>query len=236
MGTVSLINRSVARLFYQLSHWRGKRIFHPVGVVCQGSFSVLPEAASVVPTKLFAAAKTYPAIVRLSSGIGLPQFMPDVLGFAVRLPDCYGPNRHQDFLMVTTGSRPILRRIFFVTRYFWQWPYCTVLTYRTKSRRLLFAVLPPQVTTKLARRKVADELPSQLKDGPLRLVFAAVTPGGKWQTVASLELLSIADQKTSEQLQFNPWNSGDDLKPFGFLNYLRRDAYRASQDGRLDAK
>jgi hypothetical protein len=36
----------------------------------------------------------------LSRALGLPEWLPDPCGLAIRAPDAYGPGRHQDLLML----------------------------------------------------------------------------------------------------------------------------------------
>src|SRR5205814_8265271 len=46
--------------------------------------------------------RPWPVVVRLSKGVGLPDPVPDVLGFAVRVVDVGGPEAHQDLLLSST--------------------------------------------------------------------------------------------------------------------------------------
>ncbi len=228
MSFFSVINRASASLFYTLSHIRGKRVFHPYGVVCSGTLTIFPNAQSAVPAQLFQESKSLPIYVRLSSGLGLPSFLPDLLGCAIRILDCYGLDKHQDFLCITASKLPILRHALLPTQHFWHLPYTTILTYHVQKASLMFAVFPPSSPSSLPRHNI-QKLSEQL---PLSLPFAVATPLGDWTIIGEITLQTILPDNANKTLSFNPWNTGSDLQPAGFLNLLRRDTYKASQRGR----
>lgn len=60
---------------------------------------------------LLSAPGVHTAIVRFSRSIGAPRPLPDLLGMSLRVLDAYGPDRHQDFLLVTCGARPLLHHV-----------------------------------------------------------------------------------------------------------------------------
>jgi hypothetical protein len=62
-----------------------------------------------------------------------------------------------------------------------------------------------------------------------------------WQRVAKIDIypqtiLSTAQQEFCERLAFNPWHGLRSNRPIGGMNRAHRDAMRAVQDARLDAK
>ncbi|MBW3577620.1 MAG: hypothetical protein KY462_07780 [Actinobacteria bacterium] len=50
--------------------------------------------------------------------------------------------------------------------------------------------------------------------------------------IAELRLGDRLPQDVADDLRFDPWHTGQALRPVGVLNRLRRPAYRASQSGR----
>ncbi len=54
-------------------------------------------------------------------------------------------------------------------------------------------------------------------------------PGERWRTVGAIALGPVRDQATSEGLRFDPFTCPPGIEPVGWLNDLRRPAYRASQ-------
>lgn len=101
---------------------RGKRIFHPRGVVAQGSAQLdggwWPEQGKV------------PVTARLSRGIGLPGSLPDMLGLAVRFHLAAG---QWDVLLVS--SVPSARVVLWPVRSWANARYSSVAAYRTVDDR-----------------------------------------------------------------------------------------------------
>lgn len=78
----------------------------------RGTFSVLPDLPAHARHGVFAQAKSYPAVVRLSNG-GMEiqaNSKPDIRGFAIKVEGVSGPSSldgttdHQDFLLVNQES------------------------------------------------------------------------------------------------------------------------------------
>ena len=152
------------------------------------------------------------ALVRLSRGLGLRPPLPDVFGLALRLPDVYGPGRHQDFLLASSGEGAVGRRLLRPTFGARTGMYSSLLAYNVGRRRLLVGARPaPQSAD------VFD------------LLVAA--PRGRWCVAARLTLGSRLEAAVARELRFDPWNSGGGLTPAGVLNRLRDAAYRGSQRG-----
>src|SRR5690606_6320866 len=74
---------------------------------------------------------------RLSKSVGLPSGVPDLYGIGVRVPDAYGPGRHQDVVLATCGRSRRTRRLLAPTRGFDRRPYASVLAYETGAGRVL---------------------------------------------------------------------------------------------------
>jgi hypothetical protein len=56
---------------------------------------------------------------------------------------------------------------------------------------------------------------------------------GRSQLLATVTVGESLSAEQTEGLRFNPWITGPDIRPSGWLNLLRDAAYRASQRGRL---
>ena len=191
-----------------LSSARGRRILHPDGIAYQASFTVDGGDHGAL---LFDVPGEHAAIVRLSRALGLPKPLPDVLGLAVRLLDAHGPNRHQDFLLVTSADGPILHHLILPGPLGpYGQSYSSVLGYRIGDRLRLVGALP--------RRPDFD-----LAVAPLR---------GRWTPLGRLRLGERLSQEASDELRFNPWNTGGGIRPTGPFQGIRDPAYRGSQAGR----
>ena len=202
-------------LFRILSAFRRRRFFHPYGLAFNAtvSFDGDDEAGYGVPLLDDRAERA--AIVRLSRGVGLPNNLPDIRGLALRITDAYGPGRHQDLLLATSGELPVARHLLIPAASYASRIYSTLLPYRLPRGLTLFAARP------------TTELHYDLLVG---------APAGEWEHVARIELKEPLSQAESDALRFNPWNTGGGIEPAGFLQALRRRAYEGSQRGRPDAQ
>jgi hypothetical protein len=150
--------------------------------------------------------------VRLSRGLGLRPPLPDVFGLALRLPDVYGQERHQDFLLASSGESAVRRRLLRPTLGPRTGTYSSLLPYDVGGRRLLVGARPAPDST----------------DG-FDLLLAS--PTGPWREAARLTLGRRLDDSVARALRFDPWNSGGGLVPAGLVNRVRGAAYRGSQAG-----
>src|SRR5688500_8503320 len=92
---------------------RGRRIIHLDGALFDATLT--PHAATNVGCDLLERGGPARALVRLSRSVGLPEWLNDPCGLALRLPDAYGKDRHQDFLLVTSGRAPLARHLLLPT-------------------------------------------------------------------------------------------------------------------------
>jgi hypothetical protein len=70
------------------------------------------------------------AVVRLSRSLGAPEWLPDPCGLALRVPDAYGPGRHQDLLLASSGLAPLARHLLLSSGGFCDRAYSSILPYR----------------------------------------------------------------------------------------------------------
>jgi hypothetical protein len=201
------VARAVGGAFRALSAARGARIFHPRGTGYDATLTITSGWAGV---PAFASGAEHRAIVRLSRAAGLPKPLPDALGIGLRLPDVYGTGRHQDFLLATSAAGPVLQHL------------------------LLPGVTPRQPYSSLLLYKIDDDirLVGALPDGDGRFRLAVAPVSGGWTPIGDIHLGRALPGEYTEQLAFNPWNTGEGIKPIGPLMGLRRAAYRGSQRGR----
>lgn len=210
-------------VFGLASFVRRARVFHPDGVAFAAKVDV--EGGGVLP------AGSHDAIVRFSRGAGLPEAVPDILGLALRLVDLHGPGRHQDLLLVTSGSRPGLRHALVPARTFGHRRWSTLLPYDADGRRLVFGARPLSAPLEEARR--LDDLRRIVAAGdPVRFALEVAEPSGDWEEVAVITVGSERSDEENEGLRFNPANTGGGIEPSGFLQTIRRRAYLGSQEGR----
>jgi hypothetical protein len=214
-----------AELFRALSRWRGRRAFHPFGVGFKAELQQI-DGGVVLPGELEGE-----TIVRLSRSLGAPEWLPDPCGLALRVPDAYGPGRHQDLLLASSGQAPLARHLLLPSRGFCDRPYSSILPYRLAGRTVVVLARP-------TRRRAPGPLLAELRErdrAELEFELAIARPRGAPRSVARLQLGRRLPAAVTERLDFDPCNSGGGLEPVGLLNKLRGPSYSASQMGRATA-
>lgn len=215
----------IATAFGLASRLRGARAFHPRGIVVHATWRPAAAAGPLRGSPLVAA--EHPAVLRLSHGVGLPPALPDVLGWAVKVLDVYGPGRDQDLLLASAGRGRLGRHL--------------LRPGRDLSRATLSSLLPYAVAEAGRSTIVARGVPGSppvtyadlLRAGPGCLPTYEVRFGGHTgPLLATVRPGLPADQEVGEATRFDPWHTGPQLRPVGWVNRLRAPTYAASQDGR----
>jgi len=209
------VGTAVVRLASRL---RGERAVHARGRAFSGTVTLPGGVATGAP--LLDTAGTYGAVVRFSRSVGLPPWLPDVYGLAVRLVDAHGPGRHQDLLLDATQPAPLLRRL--------PWPrrdatgalYSSLLPYDVGGRRLLLGAVPVPGTP---RAPSLDALPDELE-----LALLLATAHGPWREVGRVRTSGELPAPQGRQLHFTPAATGGGLRPAGPLQEWRNRSYPAS--------
>lgn len=185
---------------------RGKAV-HPKGVVHAANLTIDEGNPAPTAARLLSQPKQHDAIVRFSRSLGLPHPLPDLFGISLRVTDAYGPNAHQDLLMVTSADVPILHHIFLPTTGIEKRPYSSSLPFEAGGERFVVGALPRS---------------------PTRFDLAIARPRGRFQRVGRIDIGERLPQELDATL-FEPWNGGGGMTPAGFLNGARKRAYTLSQ-------
>ena len=77
---------------------RRRRVFHPVGVIANGSLERLASPGEGLPIE------SSDVVGRVSKGIGLPGGLPDIIGLAIKIPPQPFAATPWDILMASAGS------------------------------------------------------------------------------------------------------------------------------------
>lgn len=214
-----MLDAVTATTFRVLSSLRGARVFHPEGVAFDARWDAIDP---VLPPASPLGESGHRAVVRLSRAVGLPTPLPDLLGVAVKVLDVHGEGRDQDLLLVSVGPGPVGQRVLTPARDFTHTTFSSLLPYAVGRRRTPIVADvhgPGPSTFGELRDAAACALEVQLFLGS----------GGHFGRVALGRRL---DDRIARALRFDPWHTGDELRPTGVLNRLRRPAYEASQRGR----
>jgi hypothetical protein len=218
---------ATARLFQALSAARGKRAFHPHGLVFEATLTPYVRSSPTGIEILDGGERRL--LVRCSRALGLPEPVPDILGFAMRFPDAYGPGRHQDLLCVTSWDEPVAHHALVPATGFFERPYSSLLAYDTPLGTRLVGVLPVGSGPPLGPR--LEQIAEAARAGSGRFELALSPLMGRFGGVGSIRLGDQVPPDEGERLRFNPWNCGGGLRPTGPLMGLRDPAYAGSQRG-----
>lgn len=201
---------------------------HPHGVTYRARLSVPGAPGAPAASALLATPAEHDAIVRFSRSIGVPRPLPDLLGMSIRVIDAYGAGRHQDFLLVTAGARPLLHHLLLPARDVQQRPYSSAFPYGAGDRRFVVGALPDAPSPRPPGDDEFHRLERAAATGRLTFGLAVAALRGPFDRVATLQIQEpLAD--TLESLRFNPFHCGGGLQPSGLLNRMRRAAYPLSQ-------
>lgn len=166
-------------------------------------------------------------MVRMSAALGLPRPWYDVMGLGIRVPDSYGPGRHQDLLLASSYRAPVLRHVLVPTRGLARHFYSSLLAYRHNGRLTLVGARWAAPST--PRPPHPDDLRHAALTAPIAFELAIADLVGPWLPVGRLELDEPLSDQASAALRFDPWNAAPSFRPVGPLNHLRASAYRASR-------
>jgi hypothetical protein len=193
--------------FAGLAGLRSAKGLHPRGPAYTATLRVDGAPWAPGASTLLSRPGEWPAVVRFSRAIGLPPPLPDLLGAAVRVPDAYGPGRHQDMLVTSSADRALLHRIFLPARGFASRPYSSSLPYRAGDDAFILGLVPR---------------------GGRVFALALARGGGRFRQLGRLEIGARLPED-AEALRFHPFHCGGGLEPAGLVNRLRDYAYPLSQ-------
>jgi hypothetical protein len=219
-------------LFAALSGLRGKRFVHPDGLGFEAVLDVPRAQPRYADVPFLARPGRHRAVVRASRALGLPEPLVDWLGLAVRLLDVHGPGRHQDLLLISSADRPVLHHLLLpAPRGFFRQSFSSSLVYRVGDAVRLAGLVPESRPP----REPGDplrELDRAAARGDARFSLALAPLAGRWAPVGELSLGARLPAGVTEDLRFNPWRTGEGIRPAGPFNGIRKVAYAASQAGR----
>lgn len=149
-------------------------------------------------------------LVRLSRATGLPAYLPDIHGLAVRTS--VAPGRHGDLLFATTGTGRLTRFMLTATRSGKERPHTTLLPYRTPKGAVLLAAQPQD-------------------SGRFRLACASTS--GEWRLFGELALSESETVDIDPMMAFDPvLNTIPGLEPYEWVRRLREGAYAEARRSR----
>lgn len=211
-----------------IARLRGGKAFHPHGAVHRARLVVDGSPHAPSGSQLLTEPAEHAVLVRFSRALGLPQRLPDLLGMALRVLDVYGPERHQDFLLVTTIDLPLLHHIFVPARDVQQRPYTSAASYRAGETTFVVGAVPDPHSPRPTGTDELDRLGRAVETGDVVFGLAVAPAFGRFRRVAALHVGERLPDGANA-IRFNPFNCGGGLQPAGVVNRLRDYGYPLSQ-------
>jgi hypothetical protein len=169
--------------------------------------------------------------LRVSRGGGLPSWLPDVHGLAVRHAD-------GDLLLSGTGTAPLLRHVLAPRRRPGRATYGSLLPFRGPRGPVLLAAIPLGA---YRWPRDLDALAATLRVQPMVLAMVWARPLGPWRVFGRLTLTAPddgpargadphdADLRAGADLRFDPADTPEGLATYVWVARVRTPAYVTSQ-------
>jgi len=217
----ALAGRGAAHAFAGLTRLTGRKPLHPRGVLFD---AVLDRSGPARPLGVpwLDAVATDDVLVRLSRGAGLPARLPDLLGFALRLPEGGPDGEPVDLLLSGSGRGPLTRRLPALHRQATS-TYGSLMSYRSAAGPVALAAFPTGRTVPADRARLVAE------GAGLVFTLAAARGRGAWCPFARVELRAAAEPPDPDvhfdAMRYPP----PGLVADGAMARFRRPAYAASR-------
>ncbi len=204
---------------------RGRRIFHPLGVLASGRIERTAPAHRGLPIE------SADVLARVSKALGTPGGLPDLIGLAWRMPAVPSDAHPWDVLMASTGGGALSRFTLLPTTSWADTTLSTLMPLRWQGqwwwlRARLRSTGPHDLTL--------DALDDALKAGTMVFDIEQADGTASFETLATLTLTARIPTDESHDVSFDPTRntrSGLDLGP-RWLTGLRERAYMRSRRGR----
>jgi hypothetical protein len=212
LGLASLVGRTLGAIFYVAGSLRSRRrkALHPQGGIRSGIVHRYGCRARTEVAWIDEPGNDR-VLVRLSRATGLPEFLPDILGLALRVQ--LEDSRHGDLLLATTGTSSLGRFLLRPSRHPGR-RYGSLMPYRSPTGPLLLAAFP-------------------LSEAGTRFELACSGLWGAWSPFGVLEVQADWEDAPDTPLTFDPvLNQVPGLPSYGWAAQLRRFPYAASRRAR----
>lgn len=204
---------------------RGKRFFHPLGVVSQGSVQrIVPEGEGLpIPTS--------GVVARFSKATGTPGRLPDLIGLALRVESGAKP---WDVLLVSAGSG-VLTRVALRPVTSWSGQDMTTLMPVSYGGKKWW--LRARIDTPIDGVGVSlDDVRTRIENGGVEVSIDQACGSSAFRELARLKLNRVVKLPPGRDVSFDPvLNTAPGVRLYpGWLADLRASAYERSRDGRGD--
>jgi hypothetical protein len=219
------VSNLVAKPFQWGSALRGRRFFHPVGVLAEGFVERVAPAAEGLPLQ------SSEVVARVSKAVGLPGALPDFIGLAFRVAPQQDAAPPWDILLVTAGSNPLARAVALRPATSWSGQTLTSLM-PVRYRGHVWWLRAQTMSAINGFGLSLDNVRDALEHGGIQFAIDQACGRGDFAPLARLELTGAIDP--GAEVSFDPVVNippGLSLAP-GWLADLRTRAYQRSRAGR----
>lgn len=216
----------VALPFQWGSALRGKRLFHPVGVLAEGFIERAAPAGEGLPIS------SCEVVARVSKASGTPGALPDFIGLAFRVapPQATGP---WDILVVSSGSGMLSRAL--ALRPALSWSGQTLTTLMPLHYQGANWWLRARIESEIGGSGLSlDGIRRRLEHDAIDVSLDQACGGADFTPLGRLTLTRVVDPRRAPDVSFDPVINtapGVSLHP-RWLADLRARAYRRSRHGR----
>ncbi|HEY7051781.1 MAG TPA: phosphodiesterase [Mycobacterium sp.] len=204
---------------------RRRRVFHPAGVIANGSLERIAPPGEGLPVD------SSEVIGRVSKAIGLPGALPDLIGLAIRIPPQPFAATPWDILTASTGSGRLTR---FALRPVtsWQAPMTTLMPLRYHGK--YWWIRAQMTSTFDADGLSLDDAIEHLNRDGLEYRLDQACGSNDFEPLAAVRLEDVVPAGPSRDVAFDPTiHSAPDVKLAPeWLTDIRRRAYERSREGR----
>ncbi len=206
---------------------RGKRFFHPVGVLAEGFIERVAPATHGLPIA------SSEIVARVSKATGTPGALPDFIGLAFRVPAPPPSDKPWDILLVSSGSGVLSRAVALRPATSWNGQTLTTLMplhYQDNNWWLRARTSSEIGGTGLS----LDSVRTKLERSNIEVKLDQACGRGNFTPLAHITLTTAIDPQRDHDVSFDPVLNtapGLSLRP-RWLADLRARAYQHSREGR----
>ncbi len=209
------------------SAFRQRRVFHPDGVLAEGSIQRVAPAHSGLPVP------SGGIVARVSKAAGTPGALPDVIGLALRIVPQADVNTDWDILLASAGSGLLGRAI--GLRPVASWTGHTMTSLVPLRYREVNWWLRARIATKINGVGVSlASVRDQLDRGEIEVELDQARGASRFCPLARATLTNVFTPQLGDDVSFDPVRhtaQGVELYP-RWLADLRARAYDRSREGR----
>jgi hypothetical protein len=201
---------------------RHRRVFHPVGVMANGTLERSAPPGEGLPVD------STEVVARVSKGIGSPGPLPDIAGLAVRIPPQPFAATPWDMLLASAVARVVLRPVA-------TWSGASLSSLMPLRYQGSYWWVRARIVTEIAEPGLSlDSISAHIRDGSVQFDLQQASGTSEFRPMAHLTLNEVTSEGASQEIAFDPTiHSAPDVKLAPeWLTDLRRRAYQRSREGR----